>query len=319
MNSPMQEMPCGSMQQDSQAVWTEIIVGHEPTDDIIVILPQGEGTCHIPLAGGDFTCTDNVENAALDSGVSDETWRQYFPVHQYEENYQNQETQQPLLTVDWINSPHNIQVNTDENGSSPCSLDEKQTKHIKERERKCSSKKLSTDSALQCSKCPATFVNLANLRTHERVHTGERSFSCNVCHKSFTQAGHLKAHQRIHTGEKPYHCKECGKGFTQLAGLQTHKRKHTGEKPFHCSRCDKTFFQLSNLQAHLKRHSRVMPFACSHCTMCFFNQQNLNVHQRTHTGERPFQCTICSKTFIQSGHLKTHLKTHKKQKVDSIS
>ena len=40
-----------------------------------------------------------------------------------------------------------------------------------------------------------------NVKEHERIHTGSKSFECETCQKAFPDMGSLKIHIRIHTGE----------------------------------------------------------------------------------------------------------------------
>ncbi|XP_071782175.2 uncharacterized protein LOC139932336 [Centroberyx gerrardi] len=82
-------------------------------------------------------------------------------------------------------------------------------------------------SPFRCSECDREFNRLENLKTHLRIHTGERPYTCSVCSKCFRHSGALTRHFRIHTGEKPYVCGQCGKSFRNCGGLKFHQRSHS--------------------------------------------------------------------------------------------
>ncbi|XP_039525773.1 zinc finger protein 480-like [Pimephales promelas] len=56
-------------------------------------------------------------------------------------------------------------------------------------------------SPYHCSMCSRDFNRLENLKTHLRIHTGERPYSCSLCGVRFRHSGALTRHFRIHTGE----------------------------------------------------------------------------------------------------------------------
>lgn len=116
--------------------------------------------------------------------------------------------------------------------------------------------------------------------------TGERPFVCEICSRAFNEKGNMKTHLRIHKGEKPFACqfKDCTKSFRTQGHLEDHYRNHFLIRPFDCNLCSKKFSRSSTLKIHQRTHSNLKMFECpvKNCGKRFREKGNMMNHYKIH-------------------------------------
>ena len=81
----------------------------------------------------------------------------------------------------------------------------------------------------QCEVCDISFNDIQILKTHLKIHTGQKH-KCRTCEKQYATPGSLRTHEVIHQDERKFKCEFCGKTCKRKNDLKIHERIHTSEK-----------------------------------------------------------------------------------------
>ncbi|XP_071403624.1 zinc finger protein 585A-like [Centroberyx affinis] len=141
---------------------------------------------------------------------------------------------------------------------------------------------------------------------NEQSKSGPRGSStsktCPTCGKTYSRAADMRRHQRSHTGERPFQCSQCKKLFQFQYDLKRHElnvcritvpqprtisskipEEKDTQDPNQCEVSDQLAAQPSERSIHVKSHivaPVIAPYHCSKCDSTFQCVQQFRTHEK---------------------------------------
>lgn len=85
------------------------------------------------------------------------------------------------------------------------------------------------------------------MNNHRVIHTEAKDFKCTTCAFSTNTRANLRIHERTHSGVQPYACQFCAMKFRTASNVVKHMRNiHQKEKPNKVND-NLTLFQMQHL------------------------------------------------------------------------